>query len=113
MRHSDICPGHKYFDGKLYRSVDFINTKIIATKLLLSNAQKISQYKTRLEFMSCTKVQVYKLPTSLMPSQSARSLALANAVDSPTTLTLCPVLADIKLVRDTTTSNTGPLSAPV
>lgn len=50
--------------------------------------------------------------TSLMPSQSARSLALASAVDKPTTLTLCPVVADMKLVLETTTSNTGPLSAP-
>lgn len=51
-------------------------------------------------------------PISLIPNQSARSLALARAVDSPTTRTLFPVVADMKFVRETTTSKTGPLSAP-
>lgn len=50
--------------------------------------------------------------TWLMFSQSARSLALAKAVDKPTTLTGFSVWDEIKFVRDTMTSNTGPLSSP-
>ena len=50
------------------------------------------------------------LQTCLMPSQSARSLALASAVDRPTILTGHSVCDEIKLVRETITSNTGPLS---
>lgn len=47
-----------------------------------------------------------------MLSQSARSLALANAVDSPTILTGFSVCDEMKFVRDTMTSRTGPLSSP-
>ena len=47
-----------------------------------------------------------------MPSQSARSLALARAVDRPTTRTFLEVWDEMKLVRDTITSSTGPLSSP-
>lgn len=48
-----------------------------------------------------------------MPSQSARSRALASAVESPTTRTDFEVCDEIKLVLDTMTSRTGPLSSPV
>lgn len=51
--------------------------------------------------------------TCPMPSQSARSRALASAVDSPTTRTFFDVCDEIKLVLDTMTSRTGPLSSPV
>lgn len=50
--------------------------------------------------------------TCLIPNQSARSRALASAVDSPTTLTALEVWEEIKLVLDTITSSTGPLSSP-
>lgn len=50
--------------------------------------------------------------TCLIPSQSARSRALARAVDRPTTRTLLDVWEEMKLVLDTMTSNTGPLSSP-
>lgn len=50
--------------------------------------------------------------TCPIPSQSARSRALARAVDRPTTLTLLEVWEEMKLVLDTMTSNTGPLSSP-
>lgn len=50
--------------------------------------------------------------TCSMPSQSARSRALASAVDRPTTLTLLEVWDEMKLVLDTMTSSTGPLSSP-
>lgn len=55
---------------------------------------------------------IYHSYTCLMLSQSARSLALANAVDSPTILTGFSVCDEIKFVRDTMTSKTGPLSSP-
>lgn len=47
-----------------------------------------------------------------MPSQSARSRALASAVESPTTRTDLEVWDEIKFVLDTMTSKTGPLSSP-
>lgn len=50
--------------------------------------------------------------TCPIPSQSARSRALARAVDRPTTRTLLEVWEEMKLVLDTMTSNTGPLSSP-
>lgn len=50
--------------------------------------------------------------TWLIFSQSARSLAFANAVDKPTTLTGFSVWDEMKFVRDTMTSSTGPLSSP-
>lgn len=50
--------------------------------------------------------------TCLIPNQSARSRALASAVDSPTTRTALEVWEEIKLVLDTITSSTGPLSSP-
>ena len=50
--------------------------------------------------------------TCFIPSQSARSLALARAVESPTTLTGRSVWEAIKLVLETMTSSTGPLSSP-
>ena len=50
--------------------------------------------------------------TCLILSQSARSLAFAKAVERPTTRTCFPVCDEMKLVLDTITSNTGPLSAP-
>lgn len=53
-----------------------------------------------------------KILTCPIPSQSARSLALARAVDRPTTRRLLDVCEEMKLVLDTMTSNTGPLSSP-
>ena len=50
--------------------------------------------------------------TCLVDSQSARSRAFAKAVDSPTIRTGRLVWADMKLRRDTITSNTGPRSCP-
>lgn len=50
--------------------------------------------------------------TWLIPNQSARSRALARAVDRPTTLTPFEVWEEMKLVLDTITSNTGPRSSP-
>lgn len=50
--------------------------------------------------------------TCPIPSQSARSRALARAVDRPTTRTLLEVWEEMKFVLDTMTSNTGPLSSP-
>lgn len=47
-----------------------------------------------------------------MPSQSARSRALASAVDSPTTRTFLSVCDEMKFVLDTITSRTGPRSSP-
>lgn len=51
--------------------------------------------------------------TCLMPSQSARSRALASAVESPTTRTVLEVWDEMKFVLDTMTSRTGPLSSPM
>lgn len=48
-----------------------------------------------------------------MPSQSARSRALARAVESPTTRTDLEVWDEMKFVLDTMTSRTGPLSSPM
>ena len=50
--------------------------------------------------------------TCLIPNQSARSRALASAVESPTTLTGFSVWDEIKFVRETITSRTGPRSSP-
>ena len=50
--------------------------------------------------------------TCLMLSQSARSRALASAVESPTTRTAFSVWDEMKLARDTMTSSTGPRSLP-
>ena len=50
--------------------------------------------------------------TCPIPSQSARSDALAKAVDKPITRTFFSVCDEMKLVRDTITSRTGPLSSP-
>ena len=50
--------------------------------------------------------------TVLIPSQSARSRALARAVDRPTTRTPRSVWDEMKFVRDTITSSTGPRSFP-
>ena len=47
-----------------------------------------------------------------MPSQSARSFALASAVDSPTIRTGRSVRVDMNLMRLTITSRIGPRSAP-
>jgi len=54
-----------------------------------------------------------KTETCLIPSQSARSRALASAVDSPTTLTGRSVWDEMKFVLETITSSTGPRSLPV
>ena len=51
-------------------------------------------------------------PTCPIPSQSARSLALARAVERPITRRVREVWEEMKLVRDTITSRTGPLSSP-
>ena len=51
-----------------------------------------------------------KNPIHLIPSQSATSLAFANAVDNPTILMLLFVYAAIILSLLTITSSTGPLS---
>lgn len=53
--------------------------------------------------------QIFTCP---IPSQFARSLALARAVDNPTMRHFLVVWFEMKLVRETITSNTGPLSAP-
>lgn len=54
----------------------------------------------------------YSSVTWAIPSQSARSEALARAVDKPITRTVFSVCEEIKFVRDTMTSRTGPLSSP-
>lgn len=53
-----------------------------------------------------------KNPVHLIPSQSATSLALASAVDSPTILIFALVWLAMSLILDTMTSRTGPLSYP-
>lgn len=50
--------------------------------------------------------------TCPMLSQLAKSLALAKAVESPTIRRLRSVWEAIKLVLETMTSSTGPLSSP-
>ncbi len=50
--------------------------------------------------------------TAVMLSQAARSAALAKAVERPTTRTGRDVVFDMKFIRATITSNTGPRSSP-
>ena len=47
-----------------------------------------------------------------MPNQSAKSLALAKAVDNPIILNLFVVCDEMKFVLETITSKTGPRSSP-
>ena len=53
-----------------------------------------------------------KSPCWPMPSQSARSLALERAVERPTIRRPRSVCEEMKLVLETITSSTGPLSSP-
>jgi len=53
-----------------------------------------------------------KSHTCSMPSQFAKSLAFANAVERPIIRTVFVVELEMKLVRDTITSRIGPRSAP-
>lgn len=55
---------------------------------------------------------ICKIFTSLMFNQLAISVAFAKAVDKPTTRKFLSVCADMKLVLETITSKTGPLSSP-
>ena len=79
------CQGHnKYEECHIYKHTDYLYSYTIAMYML----------------------------TCDIPSQSARSLALASAVERPTILTFFSVCEETKLVRDTITSSTGPRSSP-
>ena len=67
----------------------------------------------------CTEWTLLKTPknnsykvTCPIPNQSAKSFAFANAVDSPMTRQVFVVWLEIKFVRETITSKTGPRSSP-
>lgn len=106
---------HSSFDTSMHACSKWrTDTAEPETKTVVSVLHRLTAavYKYCNLFFCGLKKKANRRLTCPIPSQSARSRALARAVERPTTRTPLEVWEEMKLVLDTMTSNTGPLSSP-